>query len=414
GGTIQNTVGNDGTTAGIGIYLDSTRNISLDRMQLNGHPNWAIRGLSVVNFTLANSTINGSNGTNASLDESAVRFTELTGSASVTNSSISGGYEDNFSVVNTSGTLDRILFDVVTFGANGTTEGGDSLFLQADGTATVKATVEDSVFTSARGDLFQFSVRTSGANDLIFQRNTVSNNHSNIVSGGGGFSITSANTPYLTYNINNNTFRDAVGSALIVGMDGTNGVFTGTIDNNTIGVAGATAAGSSQGHGIVVGGFLSGGTHSATITNNEVYDYTNNGIYAVAGEGGTGTGRLNVTIQGNTVAEPNAAGGYVFNAIRVMYGTSASFGNYTGCVTIGGATAALKNDVDNSAGQHVGEIRLFPRFTSKVYVPGFTPTGVPANDGAAMAAFLEANNFVTSGQANGNNSSTQAYGSACP
>ncbi|MEA2598622.1 MAG: hypothetical protein QOF01_5091, partial [Thermomicrobiales bacterium] len=132
GGTIQNTTGADGATAGIGIYLQNTRNVSLDLMQLNGHANYAIRGASVVNFTLANSTINGTNGTNAGTDDGSVRFTELTGSASVTNSNISGGHEDNFAVVNTSGVLDRILFDVVTIGANSTAEGGDGLFLQAD------------------------------------------------------------------------------------------------------------------------------------------------------------------------------------------------------------------------------------------------------------------------------------------
>jgi large repetitive protein len=366
--------------------------------------------------------IDGTNGTSVGAeDEGGIFFTGLTGSASVSNSSISGASLTNVTVRNTSGTLDRLTFSEVQIGANSNL-GGDGLLLQPDGSATIKVTVEDSRFTSARGDLFQMSIRTGGANDLVFQRNALSNNHPNIVSGGGGFTITSSGAATaLTYNISDNTFRDAKGTNLVIDMDGASGTFTGTINNNTIGVQGATQAGSSQGNGIAIGGFLQGtSTHTVAVTNNRVYDYANNGILMTAGEATTlasPTGRLNATIQGNTVAEPIPGG--AFNGIRVVMGTSSQSPSgpphaYKACLTFGSTTAALKNTVVGSSTGGAPEIRLFPRFNTQVGVIGFTPTGSTTNDGPAMAAFLEANNTVTAGSAVGNNSSTNPYLGTCP
>ncbi|MDX1943496.1 MAG: Ig-like domain-containing protein, partial [Saprospiraceae bacterium] len=56
GGTIRN--------GAIGISLTSTRNVSLAWMQLNDFSDFAIRGNSVINFTLNNAVVNGVNGNN--------------------------------------------------------------------------------------------------------------------------------------------------------------------------------------------------------------------------------------------------------------------------------------------------------------------------------------------------------------
>ncbi|MBC7964319.1 MAG: cadherin-like domain-containing protein, partial [Fuerstia sp.] len=58
GGTIQHKTGADGsTTAGIGIFLNNTRNVALNWMQLNDFDNFAIRGTSVTNFSLIDSIV---------------------------------------------------------------------------------------------------------------------------------------------------------------------------------------------------------------------------------------------------------------------------------------------------------------------------------------------------------------------
>ena len=74
-------------------------------------------------FNLSNSVIyaaGGSswNGNDAASDEGSISFDGLTGSASITNTNISGGYEDNVRVKNSSGTLNRLTFDVVNIGSN--------------------------------------------------------------------------------------------------------------------------------------------------------------------------------------------------------------------------------------------------------------------------------------------------------
>ena len=145
GGTIANKTGADGsTTTGIGIYLNNTRSISLTRMQLNDFQNFAIRGLSVVDFTMDNCVINGTNGT--VVNEGSVQFTGLTGSALVTSCNISGAIEDNFRVVNTSGVLNRITFTSTIIGANSNALGSDGIFIEAQSTANINATIQNSFF----------------------------------------------------------------------------------------------------------------------------------------------------------------------------------------------------------------------------------------------------------------------------
>ena len=105
-------------------------------------------------FNFSNSVINGVNGNNAAADEGSVSFSELTGSASESSTSISGGFEDNFRVVNTSGTLNRITFTSVTIGANSTADGNDGIILEAlTGAAILNATIEQHLHRGPRRPL---------------------------------------------------------------------------------------------------------------------------------------------------------------------------------------------------------------------------------------------------------------------
>src|SRR5262249_46864045 len=120
----------DGTTSGNGIYLNSTSNVSLTRMHLHDFDNFAIHGVSVTAFTLANSLVDGANGNNIAIDEGSIGFDNLLGSAAITNSSISGGLEDNLNVLNTSGTLNRLVISGSTFGFNSTVNGNNNLKIE--------------------------------------------------------------------------------------------------------------------------------------------------------------------------------------------------------------------------------------------------------------------------------------------
>jgi Bacterial Ig domain len=387
GGTIQNVSGADGSTAGIGIYLSNARNVSLSSMQLSGFDNFAIRGIGVVGFSMTGTVVSGTSGNNALAGEAAVFFTELTGSASISGSSIAGGVEDNFRLVNSAGVLDRITFSNSTFGANATATGDDGVFIEARNGATVNVTVQNSAFTAARGDLFQLSLLNTSSSDLVFTGNTLTNNHPNIANGAGGVTLGSASgaNPTLTYQVSGNTFRDALGTALAVIKGGGAGSFSGTISNNAIGVSGAANSGSAQGSGVDVTAF-GGGTHTVAITGNQIHQYSNFGILLTTGNAALGGhGALNATVTGNTIAQPGA-GSLPINGVHLNAGTNAG-DQHQVCLALGGA-GALANSISGSGALGGTDFRLRQRQLTTVRLPGYAGAN---NDNAAVVAFVQAN-----------------------
>jgi len=388
GGTIQNMVGADGAVAGSGIYLDNATNVSLSRMQLNGFQNFAIRGTSVTGFALANSVISGVNGNSAGAREGSVSFTELTGTASVSSTNISGGLVDNFRVVNTSGTLNRITFSSVTIGANSTADGNDGILLEAlTGAAILNATIQNSTFTSARGDLFNFINNGTATCDLVFTGNTLTNNHPAIATGGGGVTISGGDLGgSLTYNITGNTFRDSDGTAVLIVKSTGAGTYSGTFVNNQIGVSGVADSGSKAGSGLKIQN-AGLGTVTAGITGNQIRGYNNFGIELLTGGGASAmSGAMNVTITGNTIKQPGT-GGLPMNGIHLNGGTVPG-DTYQICASIGGA-GALANDITGSGANAGTDFRLRQRQATTVRLPGY---GGANNNDAAVVAFVQGSN----------------------
>ena len=399
GGTIQNMTGADGTTAGIGVYLSGATAVELGWMQLSGFDNFAIRGVNVAGLTLNGVAVSGTSGDNAALDEAGVLFEELTGSAAVTGSSFAGGVEDNFRVVNTGGVLNRITFDGVTIGANATSTGNDGVSLVARNAAVLNATVQNSFFTSARGDLLQLNLQNTASADLVATGNAFSNNHPNIVAGGGGVTLNSPSgaSPTLTYQITGNSFRDAAGSALAVLKSGGTGSFSGTIANNVIGVAGAANSGSTQGSGIDLSA-MGGGSHTVAVTGNQIRQYNNFGVLLTTGANSLGgQGALNATVTGNTIAEPGTLGTLPMNGIQLNGGINSGDAHQV-CLALSGNTLAGSGAVGGT------DFRLRQRFLTTVRLPGYAGAN---NDNAAVTAFVQANN---AGAPTGNVANTVSTG----
>ena len=155
GGTISGMTGADGATTGSGVYLDNAQNVTLRRMTINGtNQNYGVRGIVVSGIAVEYCTVAGTNGTNAATPfvEGSLRFTELTGSAAVTNCSISGAMSNNFAIVNTSGTLDRITITESTFGSVDPTNGESAVNIESTNSAVINPTVPHSTFTAARAN----------------------------------------------------------------------------------------------------------------------------------------------------------------------------------------------------------------------------------------------------------------------
>jgi hypothetical protein len=394
GGTISGVTGADGGTAGNGVYLSDVRNVQLSYMTLSGSDNFAIRGVDVNGFALENSVVSGTHGNNAALGEGAIFFTGLTGAASFDGSQVSGGLTDNLAVANASGVLNRLSIAGATIGQNGMATGDDGVSIEATGTAVVNVTVQSSTFIGARADLFELALSGSAAADLVFASNTLNNGHAAPLSGGGGVLVSSTGgSPTLTYAVTGNTVRNTTGAALAVIKGAGDGTFTGSVSGNQVGQSGVANSGSSQGSGIVVD-LIGGGSHTASVVGNQVFQFTNFGIRAQAGNTTSGgQGVLNVTVQGNTVAQPSAnavASFFPTHGIRIQSGV-ATGDNAIVCATVGGA-GALANSVTGTGINGGADIRLFERFLTTMALPGYA--GAP-NDNAAAAAFAQANNGGT-------------------
>ncbi|MEK6259708.1 MAG: VCBS domain-containing protein [Planctomycetota bacterium] len=400
GGTIQHKTGADGsTTAGIGIYLNSTQNVSLANMQLNDFDNFAIRGTTVTNLTMTNIDVTGTNGTNSATDEGSVIFGYLdvvsatagiTGSATISNSTFGGGsIEDTFRIRNGSGTLNRVTFDNNTFASLNAI--GDALKLETSNAAVINATVQNSFFTSAAGDLFQLNSIGTATNDLIFTGNTLTNNNPAIASGGGGVTIGGGDLGgSLTYFINNNSFRDSDGHAVLIVKSTGGGSFAGTFSNNTIGVAGTADSGSRAGSGLKVQN-AGGGTVTTLITGNTIRQYNNFGIELLTGGSATPQGgNFNATVTGNTVSNPGTSG-FPMNGIHLNGGTVVG-DTYQIALDIGGA-GALQNSITGSGLNGGTDIRLRQRMATTVQLRGYLGAN---NNNAAVQAFLITRNAAGS------------------
>lgn len=401
GGTISGKSGGDGSsTAGIGIYLNNTRNIVLRRMTINGtNQNFAIRGTSVVNFTMEFSTVTGINGTNGAFNEGSIRFSELTGTLGITSSVISGGYEDNIRVVNTTtGTLTAAV-SATTIGLANTQsalELNDGLYFETlTGAAIINATVSNCIFRSAAGDLFQWNINGTAACNLTLQNNTFSNNHGTIATGGGGVSLFSNGSANTTLTISDNTIRDAVGTAFLIVKSTGNTTLSGTFSGNTIGLAGTANSGSREGSGLKIQN-VGLGTVSMSVTNSSFYQYNNFGIEILTGGGAAAmSGNMNITITGNTISNPGnnpATLGIAKNGIHLNGGTTPG-DTYQICLDVGGAGALANSMVGSGAPNDGGaggeDFRFRQRQSTTVRLPGYGGGNTDAN---AVISYIQGRN----------------------
>ena len=392
GGSISALTGADGSTEGVGVYLENASNVQLAWMTISDASNYAIRGVGVAGFELASSTVAGTNGNNAALFEGSISFSGLTGSAQVLNSAVSGGVRDNLRVANSSGSLNRLTISGTTFGANSTTTGGDGVALEASGTAVMNVTVQSNQFTSARTNLFRLNLLGSAQSDLLLSGNGFANAHPAIAPGAGGVVVESTGgTAGLTYAISSNSMRGASGSALVVAEGLGSGTLAGTISSNVIGVTGVANSGSAGGSGISLTS-LGGGSHTVAVSGNQVRQYNNQGVLLQIGDntlGGNGT--LNATVTGNVIAEPGTLV-TAKNGIHLNAGTITG-DNPTVCVDIGGAGALANSITGSGSGGAAGtDFRLRQRMLTTVRLPGYLGAN---NDNLAVQAFVQARNGVT-------------------
>jgi hypothetical protein len=301
--------------------------------------------------------------------------------------------------------------------------------IETNGNAVTKVTVQNSFFTSAAGDLFQWngvdSLGGTGSGDLVFTGNTLSNNNAAIATGGGGVSIASGGDQTFTFNIASNTFRDAKGHAVLIVHDVGTGSMTGAFSNNQIGVAAVANSGSLEGAGLKVQHAGGGGLLDIDILNNLIRQYNNEGILLQDGAGIAQSGTLVAEVAGNTVSNPgtNASIGSIFQGFALNSGVTPgdSFVTY---LTLGG-DGAQENNFTGSGRNGGVDMRIRARQDTDVHLTANDATGnVPAapnptyhytggpTDAAAVATFLAQHNLGSQSHAAFDNG--QFFGNSPP
>ncbi len=327
GGTIQNKAGTDGDTAtGIGIYLNQTANVRLDRMQLNGFGNFAIRGFEVAGLSMTGVVVSGTNGNSAAENEGSVVFgaeagetggarNGLTGVVSITSCEISGGHEDNLKIRNQSGTLSQLTLTSTTIRDNTTVSpGNNGVLFQADGTANMTVDVVGGSFLRNRANGIQ--VITNGGGTMDFSTTGGIFTDNNI-----GVNVAHNSTGTMLFAIGTGTYSaTASGKASPINVNlgaVASGPMTGTVSGNTI-----TNANSPTGPGIRV---ISNGANAAVLTiqvqGNNISQIGNRGIEMIARDGNS---VINATVRSNTVTltDPLSADGIRIDAGAVSTDTT--------------------------------------------------------------------------------------------
>ncbi|KAA3609215.1 MAG: hypothetical protein DWQ05_23045 [Calditrichaeota bacterium] len=390
GGTISNKTGANGTTnnngttisQGVAVLLKNAHNVSLRRMKLDGASNFAVFAANSSGFNLEYSNVTGANGNDAVQDEGSLRFINLTGSASVANSIIEGGFEDNIRLNNSSGTLDRLVVSNSRIEDNSSGSGNDGILIESTSSAVVKVTVDNSTIQRHRGDHFQASALNTSNLDVIFTGNTMAGGHPSPL--GQTWLISNGHSATTTFNVDGNAISGSILSAFTIFQSAnstSSASMTGTFNNNQIGQTGSNGSGSTQGHGVDVN-VTGGGTSNLTITNNTIRQWSNaNGLKMSAGDGSP---TLNMTVTGNTITEPNLASFPSYGVYLNMGTTSA--GAVTSCVDF------KNNTIAGSGAFGSADFRFRQRNSATVNLPGY---GGSATSTAGVIAFVQGQNTGT-------------------
>jgi hypothetical protein len=389
GGTIQNMTGTDGAVAGSGIYLNGTSSVSLAWMDIEGCQNYGIRGFTVNGFTLTSSTVGTTavNGTSATVDvdagtlfsgEGSVRFNELTGTVSVLNSVLDGGFSRTMAVHNTSGTMNLTIDNSTLRDTSTNASTTDAFFMQSSNVAVMNLTIQNnSLFTAYRQNAIQTDARDTSTMSITISNSAFSNSNAALINAGGSLSLgSSASTDTLVqFNIHDNTFRHGLagsnsapsngGAHLVCGTISGAGKFDGKFVNNTVGVSGVAFSGAGNAADalrVFASGNRAGTTRVTGTTDsrfliqgNTIKRYGEVGIQINARQGNS---VLDATLFGNTINEPGSIAGGAFGALWVNAGALPGDTN-TVNVAIGDAVvAANKNTMQDSDPNNFSDVFL--------------------------------------------------------
>ena len=379
GGVIQSA-----TDAGIDLASD-TGQVDLTRMNVKNGGDDGIRATTVGSsagngIAVANSVI--ANNGNA-VNENGFEYDNVLGISSINNTVSTGNADANARIDNDNG-IGRFTVSSSTFSSNSTTVGSDGLLLYGDGTAQMRALVQNSNFTANRDDGFQLLANTDSSMDLQFNSNTVNTaGNAGAASAHAGLNFDSNSTSDVRMSMTGGTVTTQgdtqAGSAIIVnpiGNSSSNAAadsssFGATFDNVTIGTAGVPGSGATTGQGFRV--IPAENTDDQIVIKNSHINGT--AQFGALLRHNDGAGHSDFTFTGNTIRNVNSGNEPIF----VQSGSLNTDANDV-CADIGGTGGDNTNPPGNDfAGQASGGVtdiafrRPSAAASAHLRLPGFSP-----------------------------------------
>ena len=376
--------GNSNLGCSAPVHLDTVTNATLNNLNIAGSSQQGINGRDVTNFVLADTVITGIG--NAA-DEDGIHFLNMSGTSSITNTSVTGSFDDNLIVQNLSGTgtltisgstfSNSIQGSGILFGIRGTANSTINIQGSTQSNNNFSGGIVADAFETSAMDLNVTNITSSGNNDQL--------------------SVSAGDTSSVDLIATGNTLSSVgAGDFVVVSLLGsafdTGYTLDANISNNTITVGNNLTA-----DGINAGNRGAGTMNLLINSNTFNYSGTQNPINIAAGQDGVGA-VSNVTITGNNlslqqegiVATDPLAAVIVASAVASPSGDGA-----VTCADIGGAGAA-SNTVTRSLGiiPSQGDIRTRHRFggaSGTIRLPGYVGA---AGDTAAVIAYLVGRNTL--------------------
>ena len=278
-----------------GLLFINATNVSLSSITIQTTGNDGIYAQDVDGFALrGGSLIN--NGDDA--NDHGIEFANLSGAAVIDNTEIQSSRVDALRLINDSAFLTSLDITNSIFRDNSGAQGNVGLNLETRNDAQFQdVNISGCTFSGLQATGVLVTANNNSFIDVSASTSVFTNNNIAFdVGSGGSSSLVFAFTDNATI-----TGHSSHAVNVFTASGSTGGSMVGTISGNTIGTAGVAASGSANGNGIRIN--INGQTNGTiAVTGNDIRNVEfGRGIEALAR---LGTGGLDLTLDGNTIAEP--------------------------------------------------------------------------------------------------------------
>ncbi|MCA0231908.1 MAG: GEVED domain-containing protein [Bacteroidetes bacterium] len=209
------------------IYMNEASTVSLDNIDIGGTEEHGIVGISVSNLTINNCTATNNGNSN---EENALKFRNLSGTCSITNSSFQNSAFRICHIINTTGNLTLTVNNCTLNNTASSPVGQDCFEMRTQGSATATVNLTNTLFQRARSKGVQ--VFAEGNSTMNFNMTGCSvERFTGLMAGVEvGSNGTSA---VMNYNVNNNSKMESAGEVAFLASTFNTSDLNGRTNNNT-------------------------------------------------------------------------------------------------------------------------------------------------------------------------------------